>query len=115
MYKKPRYSKSLIIVNNTMEGETIELKITRLLENKEPIDDGSPTIYTKRSDGVDPAYNIRTDGFEIAAEIMDKVNRDKIAKTEGTPEPKPEPKEPEGKVIKKDFGKPEPTADTATK
>ena len=111
MYKIPRYSKSLICVNNTMEGETIELKITRLLENKEPIDDGSPTIYTKRSDGVDPAYNIRTDRFEIAAEIMDKVNRDKIAKTEGTPEPK----EPEGKVIKKDFGKPEPTADTATK
>ena len=111
MYKKPIYSKSLISLNNTMEGETIELKITRLLENKEPIDDGAPVIYTARKDGVDPAYNIRTDRFEIAAEIMDKVNRDKIAKTEGTPEPE----KPDAKVVKKDFGKPESTDDTATK
>ena len=89
MYKKPIYSRSLISLNNPMEGETIELKITRLLENKEPIDDGAPVIYTARKDGVDPAYNIRTDRFEIAAEIMDKLNRDKIAKSEGTPD-KPE-------------------------
>ena len=111
MYKKPIYSRSLISLNNTMEGETIELKITRLLENNEPIDDGAPVIYTARKDGVDPAYNIRTDRFEIAAEIMDKVNRDKIARTEGTPEQE----KPDAKVIKNDFGKPESTADTANK
>ena len=80
MYRKPIYSKSLINLPSSLEGETIELKITRLLENKEPIDDGAPTIYTARKDGVDPAYNIRTDRFEIAAEIMDKLNRDKITK-----------------------------------
>ena len=89
MYRKPIYSKSLINLPSSLEGETIELKITRLLENKEPIDDGAPTIYTARKDGVDPAYNIRTDRFEIAAEIMDKLNRDKIARSEGTPD-KPE-------------------------
>lgn len=111
MYRKPLYPKSLISVTNTIEGETIELKVARLLENNEPIDDGAPVIYTDRKDGVDPAYNIRTDRFEIAAEMMDKVNRDRIAKTEGTPEPE----KPDAKVIKKDFGKPEPTADTATK
>jgi len=114
MYRKPIYSKSLINLPSSLEGEPIELKITRLLENKEPIDDGAPVIYTARKDGVDPAYNIRTDRFEIAAEIMDKLNRDKIAKTEGTPEPKETP-EPEAKVVKKDFGKPESTADTANK
>ena len=73
MYKKPLYPQSLISVNNTMEGETIELKVARLLENNEPIDDGAPVIYTDRKDGVDPAYNIRTDRFEIAAEMMDKA------------------------------------------
>ena len=122
MYRKPIYSKSLINLPSSLEGETIELKITRLLENKEPIDDGAPTIYTARKDGVDPAYNIRTDRFEIAAEIMDKLNRDKIAKSEGTPD-KPEAKseetpdkpDPEAKVVKKYFGKPESTADTANK
>ena len=81
------------------------------MENKEPIDDGAPVIYTARKDGVDPAYNIRTDRFELAAEMMDKVNRDRLAKTEGVPDPK----EPEGKEIIVDFGKPESTADTATK
>ena len=119
MYRKPIYSKSLINLPTSIEGETIELKITRMLENKEPIDDGAPVIYTARKDGVDPAYNIRTDRFELAADIMDKVNRDRIAKTEGAMEPKNEgsieTNLAEGSDIKVDFGKPEPTAGTATK
>ena len=39
------------------------------------------------------------------------VNRDRIARTEGTPEQE----KPDAKVIKNDFGKPESTADTANK
>lgn len=108
MYKRPTYGNSLIIGDKPLEGETIEMKVVRLLENKEPIDDGSPIIYTDRKDGVDPAYNIRTDRFEIAAGIMDKIQRDKIAKTEGTGEP-------EAKEIKVEFGKPESAPDTASK
>jgi hypothetical protein len=56
-----------------LEGEPIELKIERIVSNKEPISDGAPSIFTERKDGVVSAYNIRTDRFEVAAEAMDKV------------------------------------------
>ena len=80
MYKTPKYRHSLIQCNRLKEGESIELKVKRLIANKEPIKDGSPIIYTDRKDGVNPAYNIKTDRFEIAADAMDKVHRSKEAK-----------------------------------
>ena len=49
----------------TYEGEFIEGKVARVVENKEPIEDGAPIIYTERKDGVIPAYNIRTDKWDI--------------------------------------------------
>lgn len=63
------------------EGESIEIKCRRLVENNEPITDGAPIIYTNRDDGIIPAYNIRTDRWEIAQMTMDKVNADRIAKS----------------------------------
>ena len=55
-----------------IEGETIEDKCKRLVESREPIKDGAPILYTERKDGVLPAYDIRTDRWEIAQEAMDK-------------------------------------------
>ena len=49
-------------------------KVARVVENKEPIEDGAPIIYTERKDGVIPAYNIRTDKWDIALTAMDQVN-----------------------------------------
>lgn len=57
-----------------IEGETIENKVRRIVESKEPISDSAPMIYTNRKDGVIAAYNIRTDRWEIAQNAMDKVN-----------------------------------------
>lgn len=67
----------------TVEGETIEQKVARILANNEPISDGAPEIFTERKDGVQPAYNIRTDRFEIATEAMDVVNKSRVAKRDG--------------------------------
>ena len=64
----------------TFEGEFIEEKIARVVENKEPIEDGAPIIYTERKDGVIPAYNIRTDKWDIALTAMDQVNKNWAAK-----------------------------------
>ena len=36
----------------TYEGEYIEEKVARVVENKEPIEDGAPIIYTERKNGV---------------------------------------------------------------
>ena len=54
-----------------IEGERIEDKIRRVIDNKEPITDGAPIIYTERKLGVLPAYNIRTDRWEIAQAAME--------------------------------------------
>ena len=62
------------------EGESIESKVKRITENNEPITDGAPIIYTNRDDGVLPAYNIRTDRWEIAQQAMDAVNQANLAK-----------------------------------
>ena len=57
-----------------LEGEPIEWKIERIVNNGEPITDGAPEIFTERKDGVLSAYNIRTDRWEIATDAMDKVS-----------------------------------------
>lgn len=77
-YKKPKATS--LKVNESMEGETIEMKVRRITVNKEPITDGAPEIFTERKDGVHAAYNIRTDRWEIAVEAMDKVNKSIVAK-----------------------------------
>ena len=56
------------------EGETIETKVRRITEEKTPITD------TDKEQGVLPAYNVRTDRWDIAENAMDKVNAAKMAK-----------------------------------
>ena len=75
------------------EGEYIEEKVRRITENGEPIEDGAPIIYTERKDGVNPAYDIRTDRWEIAQDAMEQVGNNKskiiamkIAKKDNTGE-----------------------------
>lgn len=65
----------------TYEGESIEAKMRRVIQNKEPITDGAPIIYTEKKDGVLPQFNIRTDKWDIALEAMDKVQGNRIAKS----------------------------------
>jgi len=82
MYKKVTYAKTDLNVNKSTEGETLEQKIERILDNKEPIKDGAPLIYTDRKDGVQPGYNIKTDRWEVAIDAMDKVSKAVAAKRE---------------------------------
>ena len=80
--KKPTFFPKPIKTNYEYQlGETIEAKVRRITENNEPITDGAPIIYTDRDDGVLPAYNIRTDRWEIAQAAMDAVNQANLAKS----------------------------------
>lgn len=80
-YKKIQPTKTNLKVRNVYEGETIEMKVNRIVNNKEPITEpGVITTYTDRKDGVKPEMNIRTDRWELAIDAMDKVNADKLAK-----------------------------------
>lgn len=82
MYKLTKMKPGTLKVNQSYQGETIEQKISRILNNKEPITDGAPLIYTERKDGVNAAYDIRTDRWEVAVEAMDHVNKSKQAQRE---------------------------------
>lgn len=75
-------------MNKSKEGETIEQKVNRITNNKEPIKDGAPLIYTNRREGIKPGYDVRTDRFEIAIDAMSTVNKVHLAKREERHNPK---------------------------
>lgn len=81
MIKPTFYPKPIRTDYEFQNGERIETKVRRITENNEPITDGAPIIYTNRDDGVLPAYNIRTDRWEIAQAAMEAVNQANLAKS----------------------------------
>jgi hypothetical protein len=83
MYKVNKVHRSKMTSVVTVEGETLEQKIERIVANKEPITDGAPEVFTERKEGVLSAYNIRTDRWEVAASAMDMVSGNIAAKRDG--------------------------------
>lgn len=72
------------------QGESLEEKVRRVVDNNEPIEDTAPMIYTERKDGIQQEYNIRADKWDIAQDAMQQVNdskrkmiANKIAKSDG--------------------------------
>lgn len=82
MYRKQQPTRTTVSGIKGYQGETIEAKVRRIVNNKEPITDGAPLIYTDRKDGVRAEMDPRTDRWEIAVEAMDKVAKSKLAKRE---------------------------------
>jgi uncharacterized membrane protein YgcG len=84
MYRYKNMSTNISKINNSVIGEPIERKVERLISNGEPIDSNGqvPMIYTAKSEGVLAGYNIRTDRFEVAADVADKINKGRLAKSE---------------------------------
>ena len=68
--------------NNSTDGETIETKMRRLVENQERVEGQVPLIFTERKDGVLPSYNIKSDRFDAAIEASDKIAKSITAKRE---------------------------------
>lgn len=82
MYKKKTFRKTHIKKNLGLEGEPIEIKMRRIIENNERIEGEAPLIYTERSEGVLPSYNIKTDRFDAALDATDKIAKSIAAKRE---------------------------------
>lgn len=74
-YKVGKATPTSIDRNTSTEGETIETRIERLVENNEGIDEGVDMIYTERKDGVNAELNPRTDKFEVAIEATEKIGK----------------------------------------
>lgn len=103
MYKVTRKTPTSIKRYEATEGEPIEHKIERIVNNKEAIQDGAPIIHTLRKDGVVPAYNPRTDRMEIAVDAMDKAHNAQLYQRDAKIKP-----------IKKDDKPKEPNSDAKT-
>lgn len=102
MYKPLWPNNETYRINESTEGETIETRVERIMNNNEPITDGAPIIYTARQDGVPPETNIRSDRFEIAIEGHDKMAKERLQKRQERQDKR------EGKQA-------DPTPDTPTK
>lgn len=76
MYKVPLKTRTSLERNTSVEGETIEQQITRLINDGAPIESEKIPIFTKPSEGVVYGTNIRDDKWEKAIEISDKINTD---------------------------------------
>lgn len=80
MYKQNKPAQTSIRINKSYIGEMLEVKIDRMLTNKEPIKDpGVGLQYSERKEGVIPGADIRTDRFEVANTAMDKAKDKRIA------------------------------------
>ena len=82
-YNYKGHKTTKMAINNSTEGESIEMKLERIINNKEPINaDGAPIIYTPRKEGVRASTNIRTDRFDVALEATDKIQKSYKARRE---------------------------------
>lgn len=89
-HRKERPKQTTLKGCETLEGETMEEKVRRIMNNKEPITDGAPILHIPRNEGVRPDTNIRTDRFELAVDMTDKITSDKLAKRDALYAVKPE-------------------------
>lgn len=96
--KRGIFNKTKLKVNQSFTGETIETKIERIMNNNEPIKDGAPLIYTDRDDGVQPAYDIRTDRWDVAIDGMNAVSKAQLAKRDELAKARKESKEEAGET-----------------
>lgn len=89
-----KHTNNRFSINKSVEGQTLEQKIERIVTNKEPIKGETKLIYTDRKDGVKPSYNIRTDRWEIAIDAMQKTEKSYKARREERHKPKTDPNNP---------------------
>lgn len=80
MYKRNKPAKTTLIHNKSYIAEPIEMYADRIMNNKEPIKNASPLIYTDREEGVLSEFDVRTDKFEEIVGAFDKMQASQLAK-----------------------------------
>lgn len=86
------------------EGDTIEQRVEKIMNNNEPITDGATQLFTDRADGVIPEYDVRTDKWDQAIDMTTEISKRKFEArqkriderikgkaVEKTPDPTPSP------------------------
>lgn len=63
-----------------VQANTLEEDIRLKIEQGEPIDNSKAILYQKRNEGINPAYNVRTDRWEIAQSLKSNQKASQTAK-----------------------------------
>lgn len=86
MYRERSYNRTSLSRNEGVEGETIEMMMERALNNTGDLKTlevpNKELIFQAREEGINPAYDVRTDKFEEAIKATDKVTAHSRAKTD---------------------------------
>lgn len=69
---QPRWKHTNFCENEACEGESIERKVEKMFAGKEHVELVRSPIYQQRRDGINPAYDIRTDRHEVMREAVAK-------------------------------------------
>lgn len=79
--RKPIYNKAEMTAKNDIyEGQSIEEYVRQCTQTNQPIENTAPMIFTARKDGVIYEYNIRSDRWDKALEMMDRYSKAVTAK-----------------------------------
>lgn len=68
MYKIPKQHRTTIEINQSVQGESIETRIERMLNNNDDVSEMKELIFTREEDGIMGAFNIRHDHWDEAYE-----------------------------------------------
>lgn len=90
-----------------MIGESLEQKLRKALEGKEPIKADAKITYNERKLGVLPEYDIRTDRWELALEATGLANKSMAAKRHFEDFPELYQKDKDGNFIMDKNGNPQ--------
>ena len=75
MYKVRQLPTTGIKRNVSTVGETIEDEVYKMVYEKNIPSAQKSIIFQERKEGVQPAYNVRTDKFDIALDAIDTVTK----------------------------------------
>lgn len=71
-HRGPRFDETTIHAPEPEEGEPLEQKIDRIMDEKSPLTDGAPLIYDTGQE-YNPDYDIRADHMELAQDRAQKI------------------------------------------
>lgn len=94
-YKKVELPSSGVkTAKKPVEGKMLEYEIEAMMHNREPIRGTTDVIFTRKRDGVLPAYNPRTDKFDQMITAASEIAKAAETKRDDLRKEQTEPTEP---------------------
>lgn len=87
MHKPNKREKTSLRVSKIQEGETMEHKMQRMMQQGADVNDVTELIFTERKEGVIPETDVRNEAWDVAVEATDAASRDHLTKRDARHNP----------------------------